>query len=267
MTFIDWFAGVGGFRKGMEDAGHTCVGFCEYDKYAVMSYTAMHLATDEQLEHLSALPLKERQREILKEEYRNGEWYANDIRRVDAGSIPHSDCWCFGSPCQNFSISGNREGLDGDKSGLLLEIFRLIEETAEEDRPEWLFAENVRGLLSSHRGADFLEILNRLDNLGYDAEWQLINSKYFGVPQNRERVYVIGHLRGHGERKVFPVGECCEKVSELPGYEDMAIGTLTRVDRLDRGGFPVDRAVNALTDEAKNRRGIYHIDRQTDRQI
>lgn len=67
MTFIDWFAGIGGFRKGMEDAGHTCVGFCEYDKYAVMSYTAMHLATDEQLEHLSALPLKERQKEIENE--------------------------------------------------------------------------------------------------------------------------------------------------------------------------------------------------------
>lgn len=99
MKFIDWFAGVGGFRRGMELAGHECVGFCEYDKYATASYTSMHLLTDKQREYLATLPLKQRQKEILKEEYRNGEWYANDIRRVYPGDIPKSDCWCFGFPC------------------------------------------------------------------------------------------------------------------------------------------------------------------------
>ena len=99
MKFIDWFAGIGGFRRGMELAGHECVGFCEFDKYAVMSYTSMHLLTDEQREHLLSMDLKKRQKEILKEEYRNGEWYANDIRRVFAGDIPDADCWCFGFPC------------------------------------------------------------------------------------------------------------------------------------------------------------------------
>ena len=77
MKFIDFFAGIGGFRKGMEMAGHECVGFCEFDKFATASYISMHLITQEQREYLSKMPLKQRQKEILKEEYRNGEWYAN----------------------------------------------------------------------------------------------------------------------------------------------------------------------------------------------
>jgi site-specific DNA-cytosine methylase len=80
MKFLDFFAGIGGFRRGMELAGHECVGFCEFDKFAVASYTSMHLLTEKQREHLSTLPEKQRQKEILKEEYRNGEWYAADIR-------------------------------------------------------------------------------------------------------------------------------------------------------------------------------------------
>lgn len=99
MKFLDFFAGIGGFRKGMEAAGHECVGFCEFDKFATASYTSMHLLTEEQREFLDKMPLKQRQKEILKEEYRNGEWYANDIRRVYAGDIPKADCWCFGFPC------------------------------------------------------------------------------------------------------------------------------------------------------------------------
>jgi len=83
----------------MELAGHECVGFCEFDKYAVMSYTAMHLCTQEQLDYLATLPFKQRQKEILKDEYKNGEWYADDVRRVDARDIPEADCWCFGFPC------------------------------------------------------------------------------------------------------------------------------------------------------------------------
>lgn len=99
MKFIDFFAGIGGFRRGMELAGHECVGFCEFDKFATASYISMHLLTEEQRNALEDIPIKKRQKEILKEEYRNGEWYANDIRRVYAGDIPKSDCWCFGFPC------------------------------------------------------------------------------------------------------------------------------------------------------------------------
>ena len=99
MKFIDFFAGIGGFRRGMELAGHECVGFCEFDKFATASYISMHLLTEEQRKTLKDVPIKKRQKEILNEEYRNGEWYANDIRRVYAGDIPKADCWCFGFPC------------------------------------------------------------------------------------------------------------------------------------------------------------------------
>ena len=99
MKFIDFFAGIGGFRRGMELAGHECVGFCEFDKFATASYISMHLLTEEQRKTLEDIPIKKRQKEILKEEYRNGEWYANDIRRVYAEDIPKADCWCFGFPC------------------------------------------------------------------------------------------------------------------------------------------------------------------------
>lgn len=204
MKFIDFFAGVGGFRRGLELSGHKCVGFCEWDKFATASYTSMHLITDKQREYLSTLDIKKRQKEILKDEYRNGEWYANDIRNVDAGSLPEADCWCFGAPCQDFSIAGKRAGLDGDRSSLIREIFRLLEEQKDQDRPEWLIYENVKGMLSSNKGLDYLSILSEMDRLGYDIEWQNINSKWF-VPQNRERIYTIGHLRRFGRAKILPI--------------------------------------------------------------
>lgn len=205
MKFIDLFAGIGGFRRGMELAGHECVGFCEWDKYAAASYISMHLTTEEQRKYLATLNLKKRQKVILKDEYRNGEWYSDDIRNVDAGSVPKCDCWCFGAPCQDFSIAGKRAGLDGYRSSLVREVFRILGEIREEDRPEWLIYENVKGMLSSNKGFDFLEILLAMDELGYDVEWQIFNSKDWGVPQNRERVYTVGHLRRCGTRKILPL--------------------------------------------------------------
>lgn len=204
MKFIDFFAGIGGFRRGLELAGHECVGFCEWDKYATASYTSMHLITDKQRAYLNTLTIKQRQKEILKDEYRNGEWYSSDIRTVDARSLPEADCWTFGAPCQDFSVAGKRAGLDGDRSSLVREIFRLLEEQEEKDRPEWIIYENVKGMLSSNRGLDYLSILSEMDRLGYDIEWQNINSKWF-VPQNRERIYTIGHLRRYGYKKILPV--------------------------------------------------------------
>lgn len=99
MKFIDWFAGIGGFRRGMELAGHECVGFCEFDKHAVASYVSMHCITDEQRKKLEEMPFKSRQKEILKDEYRNGEWFSGDVARTDARDVPAADCWCFGFPC------------------------------------------------------------------------------------------------------------------------------------------------------------------------
>lgn len=204
LTFIDFFAGIGGFRRGMELAGHKCVGFCEADKFAIASYTSMHLITDAQREYLATLPMKQRQKEILKEEYRNGEWFSDDVSRVDAGSLPRADVWCFGFPCQDISITGRMHGLSGNRSGLFFEITRLLRQQKPEDRPGLLFAENVKNLLAVNGGWDFARILTEMDEVGYDAEWAVLNSKDFGVPQNRERIFIIGHSRAGGGKEVFP---------------------------------------------------------------
>lgn len=205
MKFIDWFAGIGGFRRGMELAGHECVGFCEFDRFATASYTSMHLLTEEQRKALNELPIKKRQKEVLKDEYRNGEWYANDIRRVCADDIPRADCWCFGFPCQDISVAGKQLGFQGNRSSLFFRVMYLVGQLKEEDKPTYLFIENVKNLLSVNGGWDFARLLVEMEQEGYDAEWQVFNSKDFGVPQNRERCFVIGHLRGRSTTKVFPI--------------------------------------------------------------
>lgn len=204
MKFIDFFSGIGGFRRGMELAGHECVGFCEFDKFAVAGYTAMHLMTEQEREYIRTLPKNKRVAEAGKEEYRHGEWYANDIRRIFAEDIPKADCWCFGFPCQDISVAGKQLGFDGARSSLFFRVMRLVQDLEEKDRPTYLFIENVKNLLSVNGGTDFLKLLIALDESGYDAEWQVVNSADY-VPQNRERVFIIGHLRGRSTEKVFPI--------------------------------------------------------------
>ena len=179
MKFVDLFCGMGTIRMGFENAGHECVYSVEFDKH---------------------------KREIYKVIF-GSEPDAGDIKTVRASDIPRSDCWCFGAPCQDFSVAGLRAGLDGERSGLVREVFRLVREKEPADRPEWLLYENVKGMLSSNNGWDFAAIQAEMGQCGYDVQWQLLNSKNFGVPQNRERVYTLGHLRARGSRKVFPIGE------------------------------------------------------------
>ncbi|HEM4388965.1 TPA: DNA cytosine methyltransferase, partial [Streptococcus suis] len=169
MKFLDLFAGIGGFRLGMERAGHECVGFCEIDPFARKSYKAIHDT--------------------------EGEFEFHDITRVTDESvreIGRVDVICGGFPCQAFSIAGKRAGFEDTRGTLFFEIARF----ASILRPKYLFLENVTGLLNHDNGNTFETILGALDDLGYDAEWQVFNSKNFGVPQNRERVFIIGHLRG-----------------------------------------------------------------------
>ena len=221
ITFIDFFAGVGGFRRGMELAGHKCIGFCEFDKYAVASYTSMHLITEKQREYLGTLDMKKRQKEILKEEYRNGEWYASDVRTVRADDIPRADCWCFGFPCQDISVAGKQLGFAGHRSSLFFAVTNLVRDLEEKDRPQYLFIENVKNLLSVNGGFDFAKLLVELDEIGYDAEWAVLNSKNFGVPQNRERVFIVGHLRGRRGGEIFPVeGTNGENRVSIIGHRD-----------------------------------------------
>ena len=231
MRFIDWFAGVGGFRRGMELCGHECVGFCEFDKFAVMSYTSMHLITEEQRAYLATLDLKARQKEILKEEYRNGEWYASDVRRVYAGDIPDADCWCFGFPCQDISVAGKQLGFTGNRSSLFFRIMYLLGQLEEEKRPTYLFIENVKNLLSVNGGWDFARLLTELDTGGYDAEWEVVNSKHHGVPQNRERCFVIGHNRRTHQGRIFPLAKDTDGVLKTVQCDVSGKGNRSVADR------------------------------------
>lgn len=222
MTFIDLFSGIGGFRLGMEAAGHKCLGHCEIDKFANYSYIAMHLLMEDEKKEYMKLDRKQAQ-EYLKN-YEVKEWYADDITRVRAIDIPHADCWCFGFPCQDISLAGNREGLTGGKrSSLFFTVTKLIREIKEENKPAYLFVENVKNLLSINNGIDFLKILIELDEIGYDVEWSVINSSDV-IPQNRERIFIIGHLRSRRTAKIFPIAGNGKKTNEL---QRQVVNTIT----------------------------------------
>lgn len=205
LTFLDFFSGVGGFRHGLELAGMKCVGFCEKDKFARKSYEAMYDT--------------------------KGEWFHDDITTIDPTRLPKADLWCAGSPCQNVSIAGKRAGLYGERSGLFFTFVELIKSQKEEDKPEWVLLENVKGLLSSGGGRDYLDYLSILDESGYDLEWQVFNSKDYGVPQNRERIYTIGHLRRKGRRKVLPLSR------ESSGHLKQLIGGMQSYRVYDPSGI------------------------------
>lgn len=205
MKFIDFFSGIGGFTRGMELAGHECVGHCEVDKYAEASYRSMHTITEEQRIYLLSLSLKQRQKEILKDEYLNGEWYADDVCKIVAADMPKAECWCFGFPCQDISIAGKQRGFKGNRSSLFFRVTNLLKQLKEEDRPNYLFIENVRNLISINRGYDFTRLLVELAECGYNAEWQILNSKHHGVPQNRERIFIIGHFGNRSRSRIFPI--------------------------------------------------------------
>ena len=190
MNFLDLFAGIGGFRLGMERAGHTCIGYCEIDKFSRMSYQAIH----------------DTKGEI---DYKDNTEVTNEEFRKLKGTV---DVICGGFPCQAFSIAGKQLGFEDARGTLFYEIARATKEI----KPRYLFLENVRNLLSHDKGKTFERMLTILDDLGYDAEWQVLNSKNFGVPQNRERVFIIGHLRGECTSRVFPIRDNAKQINELP---------------------------------------------------
>ncbi|EKN1746189.1 DNA (cytosine-5-)-methyltransferase [Enterococcus faecalis] len=213
MKFLDLFAGIGGFRLGMESAGHECIGFCEIDKFARTSYKAIHDTTGEVEMHDIT---------IISDEF---------IRGI--GSV---DVICGGFPCQAFSIAVKRKGFEDTRGTLFFEIARF----ASILRPRYLFLENVKGLLNHEGGATFETILRALDELGYDVEWQVLNSKDY-VPQNRERVFIIGHLRGERTRKVFPFKKNDRTFTKLQGQQIYANTLTTRIEAQGTGTYVVER--------------------------
>ena len=176
MKFLDCFAGIGGFRMGLELAGHKCVGHIETDKYCNQAYNAIYKP-------------------------KGDEFFGEDITEVDTRKLPDFDILCGGFPCQAFSVAGKRGGFEDTRGTLIFELLRI----AKEKRPPYLLFENVRGLLSHDKGHTFKTILIALDEIGYDVQWQVLNSKHFGVPQNRERVYIVGYLRGRSRRPILPI--------------------------------------------------------------
>ena len=175
IQFFDLFSGIGGFREGLRRAGgFTCVGHCEVDTYADKNY---RLLFDTE-----------------------GEWYCSDARTIEPERMPDFDLLCAGFPCQAFSIAGKREGFADARGTLFFEIARIL----EAKRPSYFILENVPGLLSHDKGRTFCTILSTLSELGYHVEWKVLNSKDFGVPQSRKRVYIVGYLDGRCAGKILP---------------------------------------------------------------
>ena len=174
MKILSLFSGIGGFDLAFKNQGHTIIGACEIDKYARSVYSR----------HFPGVRIYQ------------------DATKINPEELEDFDCLCAGFPCQAFSIAGKRLGFEESRGTLFFEIARI----AKQKRPRFLLLENVKGLLSHDRGRTFAVILAALDELGYDAEWQVLNSKYF-VPQNRERIFIIGYLRGEPRLEIFPIRE------------------------------------------------------------
>lgn len=174
MTYISLFSGIGGFDLALNRYGHECVFANEWDKYAFQIY-ARHF----------------------------GEIDTRDITTVPTKDVPDHDLLVGGFPCQAFSIAGKRGGFDDARGTLFFEIARIL----KDKQPKFFILENVKGLLSHDKGNTFKAIISTLTELGYDLQWQVLNSKNFGVPQNRERVFIVGNLRGEPRQKIFPITE------------------------------------------------------------
>jgi DNA (cytosine-5)-methyltransferase 1 len=199
--YLDLFSGIGGFAKGFDMAGFTFDKhyFSEIDKNAIANY---------------------------KYNFKNAE-YAGDIRTISTGTITdRPNLITFGFPCQDLSVAGKGKGLSGARSGLFYEAVRLIEEF----KPDVFIFENVKGLLSSNKGKDFELVLRTIADIGlYECEWQLLNTAWL-LPQNRERVYFVGHLAGKSKPRIFPISETTSRFNE--GQSNTAI-----VRTITAGGY------------------------------
>ena len=186
---LDLFSGIGGFSLGLREAGvhPKWVGFSDIDKYANETYQRR-------------FPDAEKIGPI-----------ENVLRRAERGELPKIDLVTFGFPCQDLSIAGRgRKGFKGTRSSLFFEAIEIIRLT----RPKYFVFENVKGFFSSNNGKDFTIALQTIADIGYDGGWQLLNTRWFPTtPQNRERIYFVGHIRGECRPEVFPIGESIE----LPG--------------------------------------------------
>lgn len=211
---LDLFSGIGGFHLGLEKAGFEVESyFSEIDKYAI---------------------------DVYSNNFKNAT-YVGSVTDVRGGDLPDIDAITFGSPCQDFSLAGKRKGLGGQRSSLISEAIRLI----GEKRPRFFIWENVKGTFSSNNREDFAAILQAFTNIGgYRLEWQLLNTKWF-LPQNRERIYLVGYLANGSGGQVFPIGESSESTNELQGQQGSACTVLARYEAGANGSYVVERKLDA----------------------
>jgi len=195
LKFIDLFSGIGGFRIGLERAGFECAAYCDNDEYANKLYSNYFDTTKE--------------------------LFFEDITKIKTEELPDFDILCGGFPCQSFSIAGKRRGFEDTRGTMFFEVARIL----SDKRPRYFILENVKGLLNHDGGKTFQTILKILTDLGYSVQWQLLNSKFFGVPQNRERVYIVGCYGKECTGKIFPLtGNGSENIGSLRKHP-LSIGT------------------------------------------
>ena len=221
MKIIDLFSGIGGFSLGFKRAGYhfTEHYFSEIDKHAIANY---------------------------KYNFPNAK-YIGDITSIHGGDFADIDIITFGSPCQDFSLAGKRKGLKGGKSSLIEYAITLVARV----RPSVFIWENVKGAFSSNSGADFWAIIQAFANIGgYRLEWQLLNTSWV-LPQNRERIYLIGHLAGRSESGVFPIEENDFSFTKEKKYQfhPELCGTLKANGNMNTDDtYIIQRKAKALTD-------------------
>ena len=214
IKLLDLFSGIGGFHLGLEKAGFEVESyFSEIDKYAI---------------------------DVYSNNFKNST-YVGSVTDVRGGDLPDIDAITFGSPCQDFSLAGNRKGLGGERSSLIGEAIRLI----GEKRPRFFIWENVKGTFSSNNRQDFAAILQTFANIGgYRLEWQLLNTKWF-LPQNRERVYLVGYLGDGSGGEIFPIRESSRQTNELQRQQGNTCTLTTRYEATANGSYIIERKLDA----------------------
>ena len=234
---VSLFSGIGGFDLAMTNLGHEIVGACEIDGPARTIYAR----------HFPKVKL----------------W--QDATKLDPKDLPGHDILMGGFPCQAFSVAGKRLGFQECRGTLFYEIIRVVKET----RPSIVFLENVMGLLNHDNARTIIQIISSLDEVGYDVEWQVTNSKYH-VPQNRERIFIVGHLRGSGSRKIFPItdinGQDNVKQQETQTAKKPKLKTVKEDDRdsyrvYDPSG--IARTLRASQGGLGKMTGVYAVEKPT----
>ena len=268
--YFSTFTGIGGFEIGIQNAiksnrktqqanasarrgandtsdplqergqSATCVGYSEIDKYATKVY---------------------------ERNFPNVRNYG-DITKINADELPDFDCLVGGFPCQAFSIAGKRKGFEDTRGTLFFDLARIL----RAKQPRLFVFENVKGLLSHDGGRTFKTIIQTIDELGYDCQWQVLNSKNYGVPQNRERVYIVGHLRGTPRPEVFPITGTDQEDTRIVGQDvaytidaNYCTNTLAKgrrsvvaIPEATKKGYAeatVGQAINLSVPTSKTRRG------------